>query len=165
MTGRDEPGPQDVKAPRGVDDLSFEVFRALMNTVKLNGRLLIKTMAGHGGHPGQAGVLWALGSRDALSQRELAEIVRLAPPTITAMLQRMERAGLVERWSDEDDQRVTRIRLTEAGRELDRDLRLAHGRYVHETIGAMSERDRRELARLLGLLGDNISSALDRLEA
>jgi DNA-binding MarR family transcriptional regulator len=152
-------------APDGVDQLSFDVFRALMNTVKLNGRLLVKTMAGHGGHPGQAGVLWALGSREALSQRELAEMVRLTPPTVTAMLQRMERTGLIERWADEEDQRVTRIRLTDAGKALDTDLRLAHGRYISETIGAMSEGDRRELARLLGLLGENISSALDRLEA
>lgn len=151
-------------APEGVDQLSFEVFRALMNTLKLNGRLLMRTMAGHGGHPGQAGCLWALGAREGLSQRELAEMVHLAPPTVTAMLQKMEKAGLIERWDDEEDQRITRIRLTETGRVLDHDLRAAHGEYIAATIGSMSEHDRRELIRLLETLSRNISTALESQE-
>jgi DNA-binding MarR family transcriptional regulator len=151
-------------APEGVDQLSYDVFRALMDTVKLNGRLLMKTMAGHGGHPGQAGCLWALGTREGISQRELAEMVHLAPPTVTAMLQKMEKAGLIERTDDVEDQRITRIRLTETGRSLDHDLRAAHGQYIAATIGSMSEHDRRELVRLLGLLSGNIKTALDRQE-
>lgn len=153
------PGP-----PEGVDALSYEVFRALMTTQKLNGRLLGRTMAGHGGHPGQAGLLWALGAGEGISQRELAEKVRLSPPTVTAMLQKLERAGLVERHADERDQRVTRIRLTDEGRTLDRDLRAAHGAYISSVIGTLSEKDRRDLARLLGKLAANIEAALDRQE-
>jgi len=148
----------------GVDPLSFEVFRALMDTMKMNGRLLMKTMAGRGGHPGQAGCLWAIGTREGISQRELAEMVHVAPPTVTAMLQKMEKAGFVERWVDEDDQRITRLRLTETGRALNHDLRVAHGQYIAATIGSMTEDDRRELVRLLGVLSHSIGSALDRLE-
>jgi DNA-binding MarR family transcriptional regulator len=164
VTKRPDESETSPLAPEGVDDLSFDVFRALMQTLKLNGRLLMKTMASQGGHPGQAGCLWAIGAREDISQRELAELVNVAPPTVTAMLQKMERSGLIERRVDEDDQRITRIRLTETGRALDRDLRIAHGHYLHETIGRMSETDRRELARLLGALSENIASALDRAE-
>jgi len=161
--GRDhEHGAGRMEPPEGVDLLSFEVFRALMTTTKLNGRLLGRTMTGHGGHPGQAGVLWALGSEEGLSQRELAEKVRLAPPTVTAMLQKMERGGLIERTADETDQRVTRIRLTDAGRALNRDLRAAHGTYIASIIGSMPKADRRELARLLDSLSENIKAALGR---
>lgn len=154
------PGP--LEPPEGVDALSFEVFKAMMNTFRLNGRLLGRTMAGHGGHPGQAGVLWALGADEGMSQRELAEKMHLAPPTVTAMLQKLERGGLIERAADENDQRVTRLRLSEAGHKLNRDLRVAHGQYIASTIGSMSEPDRRELARLLGQLSDNIRGALER---
>ena len=149
-------------APEGADPLSVEVFRALMRTVKLNGRLLMRAIGERGGHPGQAGCLWAIGAREGISQRELAEMVQLSPPTITAMLQRMERAGLVERIGDETDQRITRLRLTDEGRALNHALRVAHGEYISTTIGAMSQKDRRELARLLGALGDNIAAALAR---
>jgi len=157
-----DPGTAKMEPPEGVDALSFEVFRALMTTTKLNGRLLGQTMAGHGGHPGQAGVLWALGADEGLSQRDLAERMRLAPPTVTAMLQKMERGGLVERTADESDQRVTRIRLTDTGRALSRELRAAHGTYITTVIGSMPERDRRDLIRLLGALSDNIKAALER---
>lgn len=151
-------------APEGVDPLSFEVFRALMRTVKLNGRLLMRALGERGGHPGQAGCLWAIGARENISQRELADMVQLSPPTVTAMLQKLERSGLIERTADESDQRVTRVSLTDAGRELNHDLRVAHGEYIEHTIGSLSERDRRELARLLGLLGDNIASELEHTD-
>lgn len=151
-------------APEGVDALSFEVFRALMTTVKLNGKLLMRTLGEKGGHPGQAGCLWAIGTREGISQRELADMVQLSPPTVTAMLQKMEKAGLIERWDDEEDQRITRIRLTETGRVLDHDLRAAHGEYIAATIGSMSVEDRRELIRLLGILSRNISTALESQE-
>ena len=152
-------------APEEVDALSFDVFRALMRTVKLNGRLLMKALSQKGGHPGQAGCLWALGAREGISQRELADMVQLSPPTVTAMLQKMERAGLIRREADGGDQRITRLYLTDPGRELNHALRVAHGEYISTTIGSMSAKDRRELARLLGLLGDNIAAALEHADA
>lgn len=147
-------------APEGVDELSFRVFRALMRTVKLNGRMLMRALGREGAHPGQAGLLWALGIRDGVTQRDLADMVQLAPPTVTAMLQKMERAGLVVREPDAADQRLVRVALTAAGRETNERLHRAHGEYIATTIGSLTARDRRELARLLGLLGDNIAEAL-----
>jgi DNA-binding MarR family transcriptional regulator len=159
-------GPQmPMVPPEGVDQLTFDVFRALMSTMKLNGRGMMRSLAVQGGHPGQAGCLWAIGAHEGVSQRELSEMVHLAPPTVTAMLQRMERSGLIERWQDEDDQRVTRIRLTDAGSALNRDLRAAHGRYLADTIGRMPKSDRTELVRLLEVLSANISAALEKPEA
>jgi DNA-binding MarR family transcriptional regulator len=78
------------------------------------------------------------------------------------MLQKMEQHGLVERWDDEADQRLTRIRLTAAGRERAQAFGSSFAEYVDSTIGAMPEADRRELARLLGALADNIETALKR---
>jgi DNA-binding MarR family transcriptional regulator len=153
----------DARSPvdfEGVDPLSASVFRARKRTMRLNRRLLMRTMSERGGHPAQAGCLWTVAKHDGISQRDLAEALHLAPPTVTAMLQKMERHGFVERWSDEDDQRLTRIRLTQKGRDLNDELRSVHAEYIRATIGTMPEAERRELERLLDMLSESIETAL-----
>jgi DNA-binding MarR family transcriptional regulator len=46
---------------------------------------------------------------------ELAELERLAQPTLTQLVQRLEQQGLVNRERQADDGRVVLVRLTDAG--------------------------------------------------
>ncbi|HEY5432975.1 MAG TPA: MarR family transcriptional regulator [Coriobacteriia bacterium] len=149
----------------GLDALSAEVFSALRRATHLNRQLLGRMMAEHGDHPGAAGVLRALAERDGITQRDLAEVLHLSRPTVTTMLQRLEQNGLIERWDDEADQRLTRIRLTERGRSQSEMVKGSFVAYIDDTIGSMAEPDRRELARLLNILADNTAAALARPEA
>ena len=144
----------------GVDPLSASVLVQLKRIMHLNRQLLMRTMSDKGGHPAQAGCLLAIGKHESITQRDLGEILLVSPAALTTMLQRIERQGLIERWPDESDQRLMRLRLTEAGRALNTRLTSAHLAYIDTTIAQLSEDDRRELARLLGLLGDNFSAAL-----
>lgn len=149
--------PPDIE---GIDPLSAEVFAAFRRTMHLNRQYIGRTMAEKGGHPGTAGVLRVLASHEGITQRDLAETLHLSRPTVTTMLQRLEHDGFIERWADETDQRLTRIRLTARGCAQAEAFRALFITYVDATIGAMSEADRRELARLLGLLADNTAAAL-----
>ena len=67
---------------------------------------------------GQPGVLRQLWLRDGLTQAELGEALHVQPATITRMIQRMERAGWVERRPDPDDQRAWRVYQTDAARTV-----------------------------------------------
>jgi len=69
-------------------------------------------------YPGQIPVLKLLKEKDGRSQKELAQLMHVKPPTIHVMIQRLEKAEMVCRRQDEMDQRVSRIYLTERGREL-----------------------------------------------
>ena len=60
-------------------------------------------------------VLWA---QDGVSVRELGERLYLDSGTLTPLLKKMESSGLVRRERAKEDERVTRIYLTGAGREL-----------------------------------------------
>jgi DNA-binding MarR family transcriptional regulator len=149
----------------GVDPLSSSVLSSFRRMMHLNRQFLLR-MSGSdkGGAFGRAGVLRVLDRHEGISQRELAEFLHLSPPTVTTMLQRMEQDGLIVRWSDESDQRLTRIRLTAAGRDRSDGLKAAYAQYVRSTIGSMSETDRGELARLLEALADNTAVALKELD-
>jgi DNA-binding MarR family transcriptional regulator len=64
---------------------------------------------------GQPSMLRALWERDGMTHSELAERLDRCPATITKMVQRMEKAGFVERRSDPRDERLSRVYLTPAG--------------------------------------------------
>lgn len=155
------PGHADIK---GLDPISSEVFAAFRRVMHLNRQYLGRAMATTGGHPGAAGVLRVLAAHEGISQSDLAERLHVSRPTVTAMLQRMEQHGLIERWDDEADQRLTRLRLTPAGCAQAESSGEQFARYLGETIGAMPEDDRRELARLMAMLADNTAAALKKLD-
>ena len=66
-------------------------------------------------YPGQYPVLGLLAHKDGLSQKEIAERLRIKPPTVNVTVQRLEKSGFLYRKADEKDQRVSRIYLTEKG--------------------------------------------------
>jgi DNA-binding MarR family transcriptional regulator len=143
----------------GVDELSSQVFRAFMATMRLHGRLMMQALADHGLHPGQAMCLRLLSANDGITQRDLAGAMHVARPTVTKMLNSMEKAGLVRRRPDAADARLTRVELTRDGRAEEKKMNAAAADYVNATIATLPEKDRRELARLLEELGASITRA------
>ncbi|TML07251.1 MAG: LLM class flavin-dependent oxidoreductase, partial [Actinobacteria bacterium] len=100
--------------------------------------------------PREYGVLYALSSAsEGLRITELGEDVLLTQPGMSRLVARLEARGLVQRVDDPDDARACRIRLTEAGADLQRRVGLVHARHVAE---AMTQNlDRQELLQLLDL--------------
>lgn len=69
-------------------------------------------------YPGQEFLLINLRSHDGLTHTEIAENLCVQPATLSKMLDRLVKTGLVQRKMDPDDQRVSRVYLTEKGRDL-----------------------------------------------
>jgi MarR family transcriptional regulator, organic hydroperoxide resistance regulator len=144
----------------GVEELPARVFRAFLQAVRLHRHLMAATMAEHGTYPGQAVCLRVLEGNDGITQRDLADALHLARPTVSKMLRAMEQAGLIERRPDARDQRLVRVFLTGAGRGLAVELRVVAAAHINETIGSLPEHDLEELARLLDELAASISRVL-----
>ncbi|MBP0589979.1 winged helix-turn-helix transcriptional regulator [Paraburkholderia sp. LEh10] len=64
----------------------------------------------------QAGLLFFLAKNDGALTNEAASALDLKAPGMTGLVDRAERAGLIERHSDEFDRRASRLWLTEDGR-------------------------------------------------
>lgn len=67
-------------------------------------------------------VLLAIWRGEGQSQVELQDVLGLEGATMTGLLQRMERGGLVQRKPDLSDKRVLRVYLTERGRLLEANI-------------------------------------------
>ncbi len=75
----------------------------------------------------------------------LAEAEGSSQSGMTQLVQRMERQGLVERWSDPDDGRVSLVKVGAAGQELwagRKELRLER---IADLLGGLSDDDRAAL--------------------
>ncbi len=79
-------------------------------------------MESYGLHPGQVAVMKALDRKEGISQRELADILHIKPPTVAVSIKRMEKNGFIERKPDEKDQRITRIYLTQYGKKINQEI-------------------------------------------
>lgn len=63
-------------------------------------------------------VMMVLWEDDGLSVKEIGARLQLDSGTLTPLLKRMEKAGLLQRRRDADDERQVRIMLTDQGRAL-----------------------------------------------
>ena len=68
--------------------------------------------------PAYLGVLLCLWREDGLKMIDLGQCAGLEPSTMTGLLDRMERDGLVHRADDPDDRRVIKVFLTDEGRNV-----------------------------------------------
>src|SRR5688572_21982118 len=98
--------------------LSDSLVHLLVQTCKAQRALAEKLWSEIGLHVGQDMLLLQLWPEEGLTQTELAERLYIQPATVTKTLKRMEQTGLIERRGDPEDQRVSRVYLTEQGRAL-----------------------------------------------
>jgi DNA-binding MarR family transcriptional regulator len=68
--------------------------------------------------PTQASVLATVGGSGPLTLGELAELERVASPTITKVIGLLHEKGLVDKITDPSDRRFVRVRLTDDGDAL-----------------------------------------------
>ena len=110
----------------------------------------------HGLEPGWHDVLATLrraGAPYQLRPSGFTGSLMLTSSGTTKRLDRLERAGLVERAPDPDDRRGVLITLTEAGHELIDRVTEAHMANEARLLEGLSAREREQLAGLLRKLG------------
>ncbi len=84
----------------------------------------------------------------------LAEALRFAPGSATAVADGLQERGLVERAADPADRRAVVLRPTEAGRRTQREVTTARTADAAELFDRLTPADRAELERILRLLAD-----------
>jgi DNA-binding MarR family transcriptional regulator len=100
-------------------------------------------------HAGQERVLLCLMHHESVGQSDLVTHLCVEPPTVTKMLQRMEKAGLVERHQDDDDGRASRVNVTAQGRALQQPILQVWDNLEARMLANMTMTEQTLLRRLL----------------
>ena len=90
--------------------------------------------------------------REGLKMNELSRLLMVTGGNVTAIVDQLEKEGLVERLAEPADRRAFRIRLTRAGDKTFAEMARAHEEWVVELLGGLSSRERDELLKLLAKL-------------
>ncbi|MEO8479456.1 MAG: MarR family transcriptional regulator [Gemmatimonadota bacterium] len=108
----------------------------------------------HGLHPGQDALLLEVWREPGLNQSSLAHRLGIESPTVTRMVARLERVGLLERRRDPDDARCMRIHPTPRSRLLEAAVKRVWeelGEDLARGIGADDAAELTSLAERAGL--------------
>jgi DNA-binding MarR family transcriptional regulator len=108
--------------------------------------------------PRQATLLWLVKRNPGLSLAELAAEEGISPPALSGHVDRLERAGLIERVRSPEDRRRVGLRLTEEGTRLLRRIRARRTTWLTERLRALEpaelEAIEEAVPALRKLLGD-----------
>lgn len=108
-------------------------------------------------HPGQEMVLKKLSDQcDGVTHSQLADELDVRPATISRMVDRMEQSGLVTRCKDMDDQRVSRVHLTDDGKMSESAVDEVWQKLETITTANFTVEERLVLRRLLLQIYDNL---------
>lgn len=113
----------DSTLQRDVEQIEY-LLRKVASAFKKRGR---EILGGFDITPPQFDALLVISRQDNLTMGDLCAHLYLASSTVTDLVDRMEKGGLVLRERDAEDRRVIRLRITPRGRALiDQVLRARH---------------------------------------
>ena len=144
----------------GLDGDSFEAGAAVDNVRAMPGHLLrrcqqiavsifLQECRGFDLTPPQFAVLTALARSGPLDQVRLAGFVALDRTTVSVVVRKLERRGLVKRQISKTDRRSKLIRVTGSGRHLLADVYPRVEQAQQRMLAPLSEAERRALIAIL----------------
>ena len=105
---------------------------------------------------GQPAMLRALWAGDGVTHSALAGQLSKSPATITKTVKRMEKAGFVERKPDPRDERLSRVYLTAAGRDVQAAVEQVWQAFEVQAFAEFNEDEMATLRSLLSRVCHNI---------
>lgn len=145
--------------PATTVDLADTAARLRLSVTRLSRRLRQESTTGHS--PSQLSALSVIVNHGPLTLGTLAEHERVAPPSITKVVSKLEADGLVARETDADDRRITRVSATRAGRDLIAETRRRKTTWLAARIRALPPEEQAQLAAAIEIL-DNLNQQGDQ---
>jgi DNA-binding MarR family transcriptional regulator len=102
--------------------------------------------------PSQLSALAVIENHGPLTLGAVAERERVAPPSITKIVNNLEERGLVVRTGDPEDRRITMVTTSEAGAELVAESRRRKTAWLAGRIDLLDADQQRRLADALDVL-------------
>ena len=137
-----------------------QAVRLLMLTDRLHRAAIETQIEKLGIHRSQHFVLMSLSHRNGeLTQTEIANLLDISPAAVTVTLQKLEKAGLIERKTSDNDARTKIIKLTDEGKKT---VEKTHELFleVDDTMCAnMTEAELDALCASLSRMAENLKAA------
>jgi DNA-binding MarR family transcriptional regulator len=114
-------------------------------------------LAKKGLNRGQAPILVLLWKKEGRTQSEISEILHIKPATVSDCLNRLEKAELVVRKQDSKDLRISRVFLTQRGKEIQMEVERVLLILEQDCFQNFTNEEKILLRRFLIQIRDNLS--------
>jgi MarR family transcriptional regulator for hemolysin len=166
--GPGNPAPPDTAEPAGSGEAvpsprgrptAEPIGRAVSSAAKVLNRAFTDQLAEAGGSQHVWLILLTLKQQSWRTQQEIAAAVGIEGPTLTHHLDRLDKAGLIQRARDPEDRRAVRVELTAAGDELFHRLASAAMAFDQRLRAGLSDDEIDTCRRVLARLRENVVEA------
>ena len=115
-----------------------------------------KNIQGYGLNISEFGVLEMLHHKGAQPVQKIAEKILVTSGTITYVIDKLQKKGLVYRKKCQKDKRVCYICLTEKGEILITDIFSKHKNFLNKLFSNLSDEEKKEIIRNLAGLQESV---------
>ncbi|MBF7096399.1 MarR family winged helix-turn-helix transcriptional regulator [Alkalibacter mobilis] len=138
--------------------MKYQVYNEFSGVLRHHYKRLHELLEEINVYPGQPPLLFILEKEGGLSQKILAKKINIKPSTLTTMLKCMENNGIVKKVQDDEDKRVTRVFLTEYGRDTVMKTKKIMNVISEEALSGFDSDEVKQLGRLFTKMKINLGS-------
>ena len=137
-------GNQINKKP-DLGDLLLHLRRNILESVKKKGLKTDLTFS-------QMEILHFVGPAGQKTMKNVADYLKITPPSVTGMIREMERKNLVRRGNDKQDRRIVYITLTAPARRNYVAISRDKEQILNHMVAGLSPRDKKNLERIIKII-------------
>ena len=143
------------------EDPGLDLIVEAVITLQAEGRRQAREQGARVGlSPTQLNVIKLLDEIGELSLSDLSKRIRAQNSTVTGIVDRLVEADLVERRQSEKDRRVWQIRLTDKGRKLSKQVRVAPWDWLRQALAALDASEKKQLVAILSKLATHVEGSI-----
>ena len=144
-----------------MSDIDLKISKALMHIPRLHKIRMSSHFSDMEIFACQLPTLHYIAKNNNPTQRELADGFQVAPPTMTAMIKRLEKGGYIVRNPDENDARIMRVSLSEKGRKMEQKTKQAFKIIEKELLSGFDKNEKAQLLGYLQRIAENLGGVVD----
>jgi MarR family transcriptional regulator for hemolysin len=143
--------------------INHDFLFALFETQRMLRLYADKQARRHGLTRAQWAVLAKLERNEGQKQADLADVMEMAPITLTRLIDKLCDLRLLERRSDETDRRVNRLYLTKEARPLLAKLAVLRSELTQTALASLSNAETHQLVDHLESIKNNLRVAMSNI--
>lgn len=128
------------------------IEHALVGSMRKAGRFLHDST---GGRTGQRRILLTMLNQEALTQRELQDLMEVRSSSLCEMLAKLEASGAIIRHKSQEDKRQVNLALTSVGKQMALKMEKEYDLMVKKMFAALDEQEKQTLYTMMDRLITN----------
>ena len=130
-----------------------------LDKISLMRRIFVQRIAAKNGiYLGQGPAMEFIRRHPGCTQKDVADFIKVSPPSVAVMVKRMVRDGFIKKTADENDMRQNRLTITTRGEELSKQCHRMFEQTDETIYAGFSEEELQQLSSYLERLINNLAS-------